>query len=172
MNEKKEPKEVTHCCSLLSKYRGKRKDNERWIYGSLNIEFDGTCHICFWVSELLEPENNYYENVHKMSEVLPETVGVFIGMTDNDEKDIYSGDILKCYDSAALDKDWGLDKQHIGIIEYTAPCFSLKIPGKLDYDGGAVKHWSNDIYLDKWCNAENIEKLGNIFDNPELLQAL
>lgn len=139
------------------------------MYGSLNIEYDGTCHITYWKNELVEPENNLWEMVDEMEEVIPETVGQFIGMMDRSEQDIYEGDILKCYDNAAKDATWGLDKEHVGVIENTPPCYSLKIPGKLIYDTPCVKRRENDIYLSDWCNAENIEVLGNIHDNPELL---
>ncbi len=91
------------------------------------------------------------------------------GLNDKRGKYIYEGDILKCWDSSAKDVTWGLDKIHIGIIEYTPNCYSLKVPGKLIYDGGAVKQWEKDTYLDSWCNAENIEVIGNIYENPELI---
>ncbi len=92
------------------------------------------------------------------------TVLEFIGLHDRHENEICEGDIVKCWDN-----DNG--KEHIGIIEYTSPCFSLKIPGELIYDGGAVKQWENDVFLDHWCNAENIEILGNIYENKNILNA-
>lgn len=153
------------------KFRGKSKETGNWVYGSLNIEFDGTTHIVYWVSKLLEPENNYHEMVHEMVEVAPETVGQYVEIKDTKNlMDIHEGDIVSCWDNAAKDPCWGLDKIHTGIITNTPPCYSLKIPGKLTYDGGSVKHWDNDVHLSEWCNAENIEVIGNIHDNPELIK--
>lgn len=151
------------------KFRGKRKDNGEWVFGSLSIEYDGSCFISFWVSECTDASVNLWEPVQKWHEVLPETVDQFIGMTDKSEKDIYEGDILNCYNHSAKDLTWGLDKEHVGVIENTPPCYSLKIPGKLIYDTPCVKRRENDTYLSDWCNAENIEIIGNIHDNPELL---
>lgn len=144
-------------------FRGKRKDNGEWVTGSVVIEYEGTHHIVFWVSKLIEPENNYWEQVEEMVEVVPETVGQFINFLDKREAKIFEGDIVKCYDYAEV------DKIHIGIITETPPCYSLKIPGRLIYDTPCVKSWENDIYLDQWCNAGSIEVIGNIHDNPELL---
>jgi len=151
------------------KFRGKTKTFGKWVYGSLYIEYDGTCHITYWKNELVEPENNFWEMVHEMEEVVPETVGQFIGMFDKSEREIYEGDILNCYDNAAKDITWGFDKEHIGVIENTPPCYSLKIPGKLIYDTPCIKRRENDVYLSDWCNAENIEIIGNIHEHPHLL---
>ena len=153
-------------------FRGKQKDFEKWVTGSLTIEYDGTCHITVWVNELIEPENDFWEMVSETHEVLPETVGQSLNHCDKTEKIIFEGDIVKCYDYSAIDNAWSLDKIHIGVIEYTSPCYSLKIPGKLIYDTPCVKSWGKPVYLDYWCNAENLEVIGNIHDNPELLQSL
>jgi len=93
----------------------------------------------------------------------------FTGLKDKYSKEIYEGDVLKCYDYSALDQDWNLDKIHIGVIEWTAPQFSLKIPGKQIYDTPSVKQKANDVFLDYWDNAEHVEVIGNIYENPELL---
>lgn len=75
-------------------FRGKRIDNGKWVEGSLVIEYDKTPFIMFWVSELVEPKNNYREMVHKSYEVIPETVGQYIGRKDKKGNKVFIGDIL------------------------------------------------------------------------------
>lgn len=152
------------------KFRGQRIDNKQWIYGSLSVEYDGSCSISYWESKLFEPENNYSEMVCVWHDVIPETVGQFTGIEDKNGIEIFENDILKCYDYSALDETWLLDKIHTGIIEWTSPIYTLRVPGKIVYDTPCVKSYSEDVYLNYWDNSENKEVLGNIHETPELLK--
>jgi len=78
----------------------------------------------------------------------------FTGLVDKNGKEIYAGDVVSALDDATEDPNWGLDRQRVGTIEYIDNLFALKC---------------NDIYLSNWINAENIEVIGNIYENPELL---
>lgn len=97
------------------------------------------------------------------------TLMQYTGLKDDNEVEIYEGDIVRCWDNAAKDPALGLDKIHIGYIDYTPDCYSLRIPGKQTYNTPSVKSWENDVLLEHWSNAENIEVIGNIYENPELL---
>lgn len=77
--------------------------------------------------------------------VIPETVGQFTGLTDKNRKKIFEGDIIE-YD------------EEIGKIKYS------------DYDAAF------DIIFDTWntnfsvTDERRIEIIGNIHDNPELME--
>jgi len=80
-------------------------------------------------------------NVWEYAEIDPETICQFTGLCDKNGKKIWENDILRFTQQ---------DETKIGVIKYNAPIFT--------YFG--LMRWS--LYKD--------EVIGNIFDNPELLQ--
>ena len=128
-------------------FRGKRKDNGEWVEGDYARIKDGANPL------------EYY--IYGKGKVNPETVGQYTGLTDKNGKRIFEGDILHIV-SYTCDYDF---KTSVGAkYGYTS---GLYVDG--DFDGGDF----NEIgfAFDYWSNEDaEVEVIGNIHDNPELLE--
>lgn len=127
------------------KFRGKRTDTGEWVYGDL-IENQGRFFIYHATSETtLKDEDNSI--VVLAEQVNPDTVGQYTGLTDSDGTEIYEGDIFQV---KAYEPRFEVYFKN-GVFEYRQIGSSNR-PVLL-----------RRIHFDSFI-------LGNIHDNPELLE--
>jgi len=122
------------------KFRGKRMDNDEWVYGGYfkNTEEDYVIHYIFTFENGAIP-------VHKG------TVGQFTGITDRNEKEIFEGDILH----KKIELDGGVEGKWI--VVYGEAGFDIKNIGQTV--------GVQSMYLKKYWK-HSYEVTGNIIDNP------
>ena len=131
--------------------------NEGFVYGSLIVKCKKH-YICIGVAGA--KLNCLINNATvTLVEVIPETVGQFTGITDDNGKKIFEGDILGITN---CDPDYN----YITKVYFDSNTLCVDVEGQ-DYDytsiGFAIEIWDNEC--------DQIEIIGNIYDNPELLEA-
>lgn len=134
---------------------GKRTKGE-WCYGKL-LE-DHVSDICAIASYV-----NLAGNIYDLSEitivnVIPETVGQYIGLTDKNGVRIFEGDIL----SAHFDDKHPEDETKAAVV-HKGYAFGLKEADASHVDFVASE---SDVFFIK----ENYCVIGNIYNNPELMK--
>ena len=75
----------------MRKFRGKRKDNGKWVYGSF-VQVVGKCYIVLAGATPLHRSPIPYI---RLVEVIPESVRQFVGKLDKNKKEICQGHIVK-----------------------------------------------------------------------------
>jgi len=130
------------------KFRGKRTDDGKWLYGDLIQDSDNKKGI--W--PIVSTNSNGIDEVHA------DTVGQFTGLRDLNGNEIYEGDIAKFDDSP--------------YCAYATPYMGEVVMRQGTW---CIKHQTifGDVYprlfRDDFADHKT-EILGNIYDNPELLK--
>lgn len=134
------------------KFRGKRLDNGEWVYGDYHHRAGG-------VHCIIDMQPDFQGKVeYVIIQVDAETVGQFTGLRDYDGKEIFEGDIVKC---CYMIPEWGWsggaeekEEEVIGAVEYRRGDFCI---GEYPIVG---------------FQENEMEVIGNIYDNSELLKNL
>lgn len=123
-------------------FRGKRKENDEWVFGDLIHEPWASC------IQVIEKDNiNPFKIKRTKYSVHKETVGQYTGLLDKNIERIFDGDILK------LDGEDGFF-----VLEFQEDTARFVMSGDsmvVDFDN----FWSYEV-----------EVIGNIHDNPKLLK--
>jgi uncharacterized phage protein (TIGR01671 family) len=137
------------------RFRGKRLNGDGWIYGDI-IQYpdDGSVEIV--------------ENYNEMAWVDPATVGQFTGQFDKNGKDIYEGDIIRRFSNINRISDPNLTDREpeymTAFIEYIQGIYRVSSKEFPVGGCGAFNYSESNA-------AYNIEVIGNIHDNSELLNS-
>ena len=146
-------------------FRGKRRDNGEWVYGSLFVGFKKS-YIC--------PEAIAMYNfdgalcLGGFVEVDPSTIGQYTGLKDNNGKMIFEGDIIK--------SDNGRHSA-ISVVKF-GEYYPKLFFAMLDICCTGVQHLNaNGFYLESakhedmiLFKSRNLVVIGNVHDNPELIK--
>ena len=141
-------------------FRGKRISNSKWVEGFMYsqhfpLEFRDDFYIRCYDTDYL---------------VLPETVGQYTGLTDKNGVRIFEGDIVR----ATIERAERCQSPRIenGVIGYDC----IGMIGLILYkDKNGENVWSdffNELSLSGLIEDYYFEIIGNIHDNPELLQKI
>jgi len=143
-------------------FRGKRKDNGEWVYGSYVVTPKGKSRI-YYAPFKTATQNTYQE-------VLPESVGQFIGLLDKNGKKIFGRDILF---EDILNTDPGHKKipDYCVIVSMQYGCFGYE-PTHYSKVHPDDQKWQSFYNSDdeELINMNYFEVIGNATDNPELLE--
>lgn len=144
-------------------FRGKQVDNGEWVEG----DFCHPCNIVFEAMGYDEVLGQKDVPVINDYAVIPETVGQYTGLTDKNGTKIFEGDIVKIAYYFGWDDE---QEKNVPEEEYISKVYSIDgCPFCVD-----LLHCDGDMspiaWLDWSYDDAEIEVIGNIHDNPELLK--
>ena len=131
-------------------FHGKRADNGEWVEGDL-------LQIKYYNKPIIECKIMPQTPVSSAYPVIPETVGQYTGLTDKNGKRIFEGDICKFK---------RFNDVHVGkvVFNVTTASFIMWYQPIV----GAYGEKATQKMLLSVC--DYIEIIGNIHDNPELME--
>lgn len=127
-------------------FRGKMIANGNWSEGNLLVTKQGCC---------ITPDATV---LGSYGAVDPKTVGQYTGMLDKNGKKIFEGDIVD-FVSRTIDEGYGVVRYNPYLTEF-----------EIEYDTFREKMPAKCVCgLGRFYESEDIEVIGNIYDNPNLI---
>lgn len=142
-------------------FRAKRLDNGEWVVGYVMIHDYNKATIF---------RQNQVDGSLEGFEVDPETVCQYTGMIDSNGNKIWEYDLIKFEDTGEDGYEY---KEGYEFINIAMVCFS---DGRWELDNfaedeGSMKETMEDGYHSEFIGVfRSSEVIGNIFDNPELME--
>ena len=128
-------------------FKAKRKDNGEWVEG-----YYVYCRKRHYILPILNKAIGFDEREDEWVEADPNTICQYTGLTDKNGKRIWENDILR------RDGYWDMR------IEFENGAFMVRNADKIQYIN-RVTYTSISTF-----DIKEYEVIGNIFDNPELLE--
>jgi uncharacterized phage protein (TIGR01671 family) len=125
-------------------FRGKGIGTGKWVYGYLYEDKLIGCNILQTTPSI------------KSILVEPETIGQFTGLTDKNGKKIFEGDIVGFEDGMSTESGYA-ESGCTGCVYWDKETASFQVDNRLSAESYEV--------------LEECAIIGNIYDNPELLEA-
>ena len=125
-------------------FKAKRKDDGEWIEG-----YYVYCRKRHYILQVLNKAIGFDEREYEWVEVDPDTLCQYTGLTDKNGNKIWENDILRIGENAKLMVSW----------------HHFKASWVLSKKG-----WMYNHFFGESVEPEDVEAVGNIFDNADLLE--
>ena len=136
-------------------FRGKSSVTNEWVYGSL-VKCGNENHIIGFDEVDLDGHHIRYCSDRPVF-TKQGTIGQFTGLCDKNGKEIYEGDILMCIGQREDNKG----RKYFRKVLFKNGSFCMSVP-EYGVDSSLYAHLVNGKL--------NWEVIGNIYDNPELME--
>ena len=138
-------------------FRGRRTIDGEWVCGGL-ISYEQYCCILSREQDMRPVDEPYLDHFTGCFDgyatpIIPETVGQYTGLTDKNGKKIFEGDILSAY----FDEEYPENETRTVVVWHDIGFY-------LCYEGRIF-----DLFEAE--DAACFEVVGNVHENPELMEA-
>lgn len=139
-------------------FRAKRIDNGEWVEGCLLIDYVSGQHFIHASGNSVNESDKVNEDgcLNFFSfEIDTQTVCQYTGLTDETEEKIYEGDIIAYIDTYSTESGYA-ESDCVGEVVWDDEEVCFHVTGRLS--------------AESWEILQECGVVGNIFDNPELLE--